>query len=181
VRISDLDDTIWLISYSILVAAGQPVGRWTERGIALGGMISYLTACYGHFIASSHLFRNPSTRIDPQNRRTDYERMQAFIFTLSMYSASSFQSLSIFKIVILLFVVITGWVVLSGKTRVADPHYNFRNAFAGSSTSSNDVRSIIFLHTYMLIMVLTVCYRHLQSSERICGMVQRELRHEQRS
>ncbi|KIK32460.1 hypothetical protein CY34DRAFT_153364 [Suillus luteus UH-Slu-Lm8-n1] len=47
-------------------------------------------------------------------------------------------SLSIFKIVILLFVVVTGWAVLSGKTRVADPHYNFRNAFAGSSTSSND-------------------------------------------
>ncbi|KAG1746244.1 amino acid/polyamine transporter I [Suillus occidentalis] len=47
-------------------------------------------------------------------------------------------SLSIFKIVILSFVVVTGWAVLSGKTRVADPHYNFRNAFAGSSTSSND-------------------------------------------
>lgn len=33
----------------------------------------------------------------------------------------------------------TGWVVLSGHTRVADPHANFRNAFAGSSHSGNDV------------------------------------------
>lgn len=33
----------------------------------------------------------------------------------------------------------SGWVVLAGKTRVQDPHANFRHAFAGSSTSSNDV------------------------------------------
>ncbi|KAJ8580130.1 hypothetical protein M405DRAFT_869702 [Rhizopogon salebrosus TDB-379] len=52
--------------------------------------------------------------------------------------------LSIFKIIILLFVVISGWVVLSGKTRVADPHANFRNAFAGSSTSSNDYATAMF-------------------------------------
>ncbi|KAG2142213.1 amino acid transporter [Suillus cothurnatus] len=52
--------------------------------------------------------------------------------------------LSIFKIVILLFVVITGWVVLSGKTRISDPHYNFRNAFAGSSTSSYEYATATF-------------------------------------
>ncbi|KAG1852540.1 amino acid transporter [Suillus subluteus] len=52
--------------------------------------------------------------------------------------------LSIFKIVILLFVVVTGWVVLSGKTRVTDPHYNFRNAFAGSSTSSYEYATATF-------------------------------------
>ncbi|KAG1788730.1 amino acid transporter [Suillus plorans] len=52
--------------------------------------------------------------------------------------------LSIFKIVILVFVVVTGWVVLSGKTRVTDPHYNFRNAFAGSSTSSYEYATATF-------------------------------------
>ncbi|OJA13641.1 hypothetical protein AZE42_11117, partial [Rhizopogon vesiculosus] len=52
--------------------------------------------------------------------------------------------LSIFKIILLLFVVISGWVVLSGKTRVADPYVNFRNAFAGSSTSSNDYATATF-------------------------------------
>ncbi|KIM84444.1 hypothetical protein PILCRDRAFT_818003 [Piloderma croceum F 1598] len=52
--------------------------------------------------------------------------------------------LSVFKIIILVFIVITGWVVLSGKTRVQDPHANFRNAFAGSSHSSNDYATATF-------------------------------------
>jgi hypothetical protein len=118
-------------------------------------------ACHGRFIASSYLLRNPSTRIDSKDRRANHERMQTLIFRLPSYSTSFFQLLSIFKIVILLFVVITGWVVLSGKTRVTDPHYNFRNAFAGSSTSSYEVRSVIFLYVHLLIMVLTVCHRYL--------------------
>ncbi|KAL1948698.1 hypothetical protein VTO73DRAFT_10504 [Trametes versicolor] len=52
--------------------------------------------------------------------------------------------LSMFKIIILLFVVITGWVVLSGKTHIEDPHANFRDAFAGSSHSSNDYATATF-------------------------------------
>ncbi|KII87999.1 hypothetical protein PLICRDRAFT_30477 [Plicaturopsis crispa FD-325 SS-3] len=52
--------------------------------------------------------------------------------------------LSVFKIVILVFIVITGWVVLSGKTHIQDPHANFRNAFAGSSQSSNDYATAMF-------------------------------------
>jgi hypothetical protein len=36
----------------------------------------------------------------------------------------------------------TGWVVLAGGTSVQDPHANFRNSFAGSSHSGNDVSSI---------------------------------------
>lgn len=95
---------------NILVAAGQPVGRWTERGIALG-VIFFVTLLHGLIPKTGVLIMN---------------------------------SLSIFKIVILVFVVVTGWVVLSGKTRIADPHYNFRNAFAGSSTSSNDYATATF-------------------------------------
>jgi hypothetical protein len=52
------------------------------------------------------------------------------------------QLLSIFKIVILIFVVITGWVVLSGKTHITNPQANFTNAFAGSSRSSGDVSNL---------------------------------------
>jgi amino acid transporter len=95
---------------NILVAADQAVGRWNERGIALGVML---------FVTLLHGF-TPKTGV--------------LIMNL----------LSIFKIVILVFVVITGWVVLSGKTRVTDPYYNFRNAFAGSSTSSNDYATATF-------------------------------------
>ncbi|THH29072.1 hypothetical protein EUX98_g5112 [Antrodiella citrinella] len=53
-------------------------------------------------------------------------------------------TLSVFKIGILLFVVVTGWVVLSGRTHIQDPHQNFRNAFAGSSHSSNDYATATF-------------------------------------
>ncbi|KAG1821409.1 amino acid transporter [Suillus variegatus] len=95
---------------NILVAADQLVGRWNERGIALG-VIFFVTLLHG---------LTPKTGV--------------LIMNL----------LSIFKILILVLVVITGWVVLSGKTRVADPHYNFRNAFAGSSTSSSDYAAATF-------------------------------------
>ncbi|KAG1850205.1 amino acid transporter [Suillus subalutaceus] len=95
---------------NILVAADQPVGRWNERGIALGVMF-FVTLLHG---------LTPKTGV--------------LIMNL----------LSIIKIIILVFVVVTGWVVLSGKTSVADPYYNFRNAFAGSSTSSNDYATATF-------------------------------------
>ncbi|KAG2053780.1 amino acid transporter [Suillus hirtellus] len=99
---------------NILVAAGRPVGRWNERGIALG-VIFFATLLHGLIPKTGVLIMN---------------------------------LLSMFKIVILVFVVITGWVVLSGKTRVADPYYNFRNAFAGSSTSSNDYATATFKVLY---------------------------------
>ncbi|KAJ7069425.1 amino acid transporter [Mycena amicta] len=53
-------------------------------------------------------------------------------------------ALSLFKVVILLIIVITGWVVLSGKTHIQDPHVNFRNAFEGSSHSGNDYATATF-------------------------------------
>ncbi|KAH9932865.1 amino acid transporter [Fomitopsis serialis] len=56
--------------------------------------------------------------------------------------------LSVFKIAILLVIVIAGWVVLSGHTAVADPHTNFRNAFAGSSHSSFDYATATFKVLY---------------------------------
>lgn len=52
--------------------------------------------------------------------------------------------LSVSKIAILLFVVITGCVVLSGKTHIKDPLANFRNIFSGSSHSSNDYATATF-------------------------------------
>lgn len=52
--------------------------------------------------------------------------------------------LSMFKIAILLFIVIAGWVVLSGKTAVTDPLANFRDSFSGSSQSGNDYATAMF-------------------------------------
>ncbi|KAJ6031004.1 hypothetical protein N7540_001736 [Penicillium herquei] len=46
--------------------------------------------------------------------------------------------LGVYKVVLLLFIVITGWVVLSGRvSSIPNPHASFHNAFAGSATSSN--------------------------------------------
>ncbi|KAL2071894.1 hypothetical protein VTL71DRAFT_13129 [Oculimacula yallundae] len=43
----------------------------------------------------------------------------------------------VIKLVIVIFIVVAGWVVLAGGTRVQDPHASFRNAFAGSARTSN--------------------------------------------
>ena len=49
------------------------------------------------------------------------------------------------KIFILAFVVVTGWVVLSGRVhRIPDPHSSFRNSFAGSSHSGYEYSIALF-------------------------------------
>ncbi|KAJ5535586.1 hypothetical protein N7513_008772 [Penicillium frequentans] len=46
--------------------------------------------------------------------------------------------LGVYKVILLLFIVITGWVVLGGHvSSIPDPYSSFRNSFAGSATSSN--------------------------------------------
>lgn len=46
--------------------------------------------------------------------------------------------LGVYKVVLLVFIVVTGWVVLSGRVAsVPNPHASFHNAFEGSATSSN--------------------------------------------
>ena len=54
-------------------------------------------------------------------------------------------ALASIKVVFLCFVVVTGWVVLSGSVKnVEDPTASFRNAFAGSATSSNAYATALF-------------------------------------
>lgn len=46
--------------------------------------------------------------------------------------------LSAIKVIVLVFIVVTGWVVLSGRvSSVKDPYASFHNAFEGSATNSN--------------------------------------------
>ncbi|KAH9038786.1 amino acid transporter [Lactarius pseudohatsudake] len=74
----------------------------------------------------------------------------AIVFTVTLHGFAPrwgvrlMNMLTLFKIAILMFIVVTGWVVLSGQTRVQDPHVNFRHAFAGSSTNSNDYAAAMF-------------------------------------
>ena len=49
------------------------------------------------------------------------------------------------KVIVLLFIVVTGWVVLSGKVdNVPDPRASFRAPFAGSTTSSSQYATALF-------------------------------------
>lgn len=53
--------------------------------------------------------------------------------------------IGVIKIVTLLFIVVTGWVVLSGAVKsVEDPRASFRNSFAGSATSGNLYATALF-------------------------------------
>ncbi|KAM0747479.1 amino acid transporter [Meredithblackwellia eburnea MCA 4105] len=53
--------------------------------------------------------------------------------------------LGVFKVVILLLIVVSGWVVLGGHVKsVPDPHANFRDAFANSSHAPYNYASALF-------------------------------------
>ncbi|KAJ5198618.1 uncharacterized protein N7498_007735 [Penicillium cinerascens] len=53
--------------------------------------------------------------------------------------------IGVIKVILLLFIVITGWVVLSGRvSSVKNPYASFHNSFAGSSTSSNMYATALF-------------------------------------
>ncbi|GLB40162.1 putative high affinity methionine permease [Lyophyllum shimeji] len=47
------------------------------------------------------------------------------------------------KLVTLIFIAITGLVMLSGHTKVEDPHANFRNAFAGTTSNGNGLATAL--------------------------------------
>ncbi|KAL4967038.1 amino acid permease-domain-containing protein [Aspergillus stella-maris] len=54
-------------------------------------------------------------------------------------------AIGVIKIVLLVFIVVTGWVVLSGRvSSVQDPYASFHNSFAGSATSSNLYATALF-------------------------------------
>ncbi|PVH80468.1 amino acid transporter [Cadophora sp. DSE1049] len=50
----------------------------------------------------------------------------------------------VIKIGIVVFIVVTGWVVLGGGTRIKDPHASFRNAFEGSVKTSNPYATALY-------------------------------------
>lgn len=51
----------------------------------------------------------------------------------------------VIKVVILLFIVVTGWAVLGGGvSRIPDPGASFHNAFAGSSSHANPYATALF-------------------------------------
>lgn len=52
---------------------------------------------------------------------------------------------TILKLILLIFIVVTGWVVLGGGvSKVPDPHASFHNAFEGSAKSGNPYATALF-------------------------------------
>ncbi|KAG6888832.1 hypothetical protein C0995_005707 [Termitomyces sp. Mi166 len=52
-------------------------------------------------------------------------------------------ALGIVKVITLIFIAITGLVVLGGHTRVEDPHANFRSAFVGTTSNGNSLATAL--------------------------------------
>ena len=49
------------------------------------------------------------------------------------------------KVIVLLFIVVTGWVVLGGNVhKIPDPGASFKNSFAGSSSSGYEYSTALF-------------------------------------
>ncbi|OIW32946.1 high-affinity methionine permease [Coniochaeta ligniaria NRRL 30616] len=70
-----------------------------------------------------------------------------FVFFNTRFSYWFSNAIGIVKVLTLVFIAITGFVVLGGHTRVADPQANFKNAFEGKATPyglTNALVKIIF-------------------------------------
>ncbi|KAG6844225.1 hypothetical protein H0H87_008673 [Tephrocybe sp. NHM501043] len=52
-------------------------------------------------------------------------------------------ALGMVKVTTLVFIAVTGLIVLGGHTRVEDPHANFRNAFSGTSSNGNGLATAL--------------------------------------
>lgn len=67
----------------------------------------------------------------------------ACILVSTKWSLRLSNVLAMVKIVLLVFIAITGLVVLGGKTRVQNPTANFHNAFAGTTSNGNAVSTAL--------------------------------------
>lgn len=67
------------------------------------------------------------------------------------YSMWLSNAISFVKVLVLLFIVVTGFVVLGGHTAVEDPKVNFRNAFDGTSNApygiTNALMKVVFAYS----------------------------------
>ncbi|CAA7267087.1 unnamed protein product [Cyclocybe aegerita] len=52
-------------------------------------------------------------------------------------------AIGVVKVTVLIFIAVTGFVVLGGHTRVEDPHANFRNAFEGTTSNGNGLATAL--------------------------------------
>ncbi|KAJ5226511.1 hypothetical protein N7468_007736 [Penicillium chermesinum] len=156
---------LWLLGF-LLAASGLAV--WLELGSMLprsGGEKVFLEAVYTKpkllatvvfavqavalgFTASGCVVFASYVVVAAGHKATEWEErgiaISVLVFITLLHTffpkwgVRGMDVLGVYKIILLLFIVVTGWVVLSGRiSSIPDPEANFRNAFAGSATSSN--------------------------------------------
>ncbi|KAF2101337.1 amino acid transporter [Rhizodiscina lignyota] len=163
---------LWTLGF-LLSFAGLLI--WLELGCMIprsGGEKVYLEAAYKHprmlatvffafqaillgFTASGCTVFASNIVLAANRKATEWEERGIAITVLCVITAvhvcfpkwgvRGMNAIGLVKVGTLLFVVVSGWVVLGGGVKsVPDPHASFRNAFAGSSTSSNQYATALF-------------------------------------
>ncbi|KAJ7673728.1 amino acid/polyamine transporter I [Mycena polygramma] len=72
-----------------------------------------------------------------------YTVASALVIASTKWSLRLVNLVGFLKTITLVFISITGFVVLSGKTRVQDPHVNFHDSFKGSTSSGNAIANAL--------------------------------------
>ncbi|KAF8160545.1 amino acid/polyamine transporter I [Mycena galopus ATCC 62051] len=77
-----------------------------------------------------------------------YTVAAAFVLASTKWSLRLVNLVGFLKTLTLVFISITGFVVLGGKTRVHDPHANFHDSFKGSTHSGNAIANALVKVNY---------------------------------
>ncbi|KAI5480141.1 High-affinity methionine permease [Pseudohyphozyma bogoriensis] len=86
---------------------------------------------------------NPSEWLERGVAVAGYTVASLFVLFSTKWVLRLNNLLGVLKLIMLCFVVVTGWVVLSGKTHIKDPTAAFRDPFAGTLKSGNAIANAI--------------------------------------
>ncbi|TVY88450.1 High-affinity methionine permease, partial [Lachnellula willkommii] len=100
----------------LFATGGYTPSAWEQKGLAVG-CISFIILCKYTIFSNS-----------PAHTNGDFP---VVIFS-TKWSLRLSNAIGVIKIITLIFISITGLVVLGGHTRIKDPHANFRDSFSGT-------------------------------------------------
>ncbi|KAL4812013.1 amino acid/polyamine transporter I [Aspergillus spinulosporus] len=163
---------LWVLG---LLLAGSGLAVWLELGCMIprsGGEKVYLEAAFRRpkllitvvfavqavalgFTASGCIVFASNMIVASGKEATEWEERGIAIAVISFitllhvflpnWGVRGMNVIGVVKVVLLLFIVVTGWVVLSGRVHsIPDPYASFRHSFAGSATSSNLYATALF-------------------------------------
>ncbi|BCS28762.1 uncharacterized protein APUU_70332A [Aspergillus puulaauensis] len=163
---------LWVLG---LLLAGSGLAVWLELGCMIprsGGEKVYLEAAYRRpkllvtvifavqavalgFTAQGCIVFVSNMVLASGKEASEWEERGIAIAVISFitlvhvflpnWGVRGMNAIGVIKVILLLFIVVTGWVVLSGRVHsVQDPYASFHNSFAGSATSSNLYATALF-------------------------------------